>query len=96
MSPVVSGIGKLYRIDEEEAIASVNYQIRANPSAFSSQWMGEIVLRDAVDIGDGGLFVIELEDGSRGKCALKKMINRATSSVPPRFVYRLTGSGSLK
>ena len=96
MSPVISGIGKLYRIGEEEAFTSVNYQIREDPSAFSNQWMGEIVLRDAVDIGDSGWFVIELENGSKGRCALKKMVNRATSSMPPRFVYRLTGSGSLK
>ena len=96
MSPVISGVGKLYRIGEEKAFASVNYQIRESMSSFSSQWSGEVILRDEVSIGEGGWYLIELEDGSRGKCVLKRMVNRATSSVPPRFVYRLTGSGALK
>ena len=96
MSPVISGVGKLYRVGEEEAFASVNYKVQEGMSSFSSQWSGEVILRDEVSIGDGGWYEIELENGSRGKCVLKRMVNRATSSVPPRFVYRLTGNGALK
>ena len=96
MSPVVSGVGKLYNIGEKEAIASVHYQIREESSSNSWEWRGELVLEDVVNIGDSGTFMIELEDGRRGKCVLKKLVNLATSSIPTRFKYRLTGSSRLE
>ncbi len=96
MSPVVSGVGKLYRLGEGEVLASVHYHILKTSSAYSSSWSGEVTLREEVDIGEGGSFIIELEDGLKGKCRLKKLVNRATTYVPRRFVYRLSGDGPLK
>jgi len=32
----------------------------------------------------------------RGRCRLKKRVNRAVSGIPPRYVYQFTGMGALK
>jgi len=50
---------------------------------------------DFVRIKDGSGYILELEDGRRSKCALKKRVNRAVTSLPPRYIYHFSGSGKF-
>ena len=85
--------GRLYQSSNEEFIAGVSYQFQHESP---QRWWGELILIDYVRIKDGSGYLLELEDGRRGKCALKKRINRAVTSLPPRYVYHFTGSGKLE
>ena len=84
--------GKLYQSNEESYIAEVNYQFQHESE---SRWWGELILVDYVRIKDGSGYLLELEDGRRSKCSLKKRVNRAVTSLPPRYVYHFSGSGKF-
>ena len=85
-------IGRLYQSSNEEFIAEVNYQFQHESE---NRWWGELILVDYVRIKDGSGYLIELEDGRRSKVALKKRVNRAVTSLPPRYVYHFSGSGTF-
>ena len=82
-------IGKLYRLNDGQFLANINYQVFHGPAA--TNWWGELTLIDYVPVDDGDRFIIELEDKRKSKCYLKKIINRAVSGIPPRYVYHVTG-----
>lgn len=82
-------IGKLYQSSDDKLIAEVNYQFQHESP---QRWWGELTLVDYVRIKDGTGYIIELEDGRKGRCALKKRVNRAVTSLPPRYVYHFSGS----
>ena len=84
--------GRLYQSSEENFIAEVNYQFQHESE---HRWWGELILMDYVRIKDGSGYLLELEDGRRSKCALKKRVNRAVTSLPPRYVYHFSGSGKF-
>jgi len=86
-------IGKLYRVSDNQFVAKVNYQFH-DESATS--WWGELTLTDYVRIDDRESYVIELEDARKGKCRLRKRVNRAVSGVPPRYVYQFSGTSALE
>jgi len=86
-------IGKLYRSSDNQFVAGVNYQFH-DESATS--WWGELTLTDYVRIDDRERYLIELEDMRKGKCHLRKRVNRAVSGVPPRYVYQFNGTGALE
>jgi hypothetical protein len=86
-------IGRLYQYSDEEFIAEVNYQFQHESP---QRWWGELTLVDYVRIKDGGGYLLELEDGRRSKCTLKKRVNRAVTSLPPRYVYHFTGGGTFE
>jgi hypothetical protein len=54
------------------------------------------MLVDYVRIKDGPGYVIELEDGRKSRCALKKRVNRAVTSLPPRYVYHFSGTAKFE
>lgn len=85
--------GKLYRFNDNAFITEVNYQFQ-NDSETS--WWGELTLTDYTRISDSEGYVIELEDKRRGNCRLRKRVNRAVSGVPPRYIYRFTGTSTLE
>ena len=86
--------GKLYRLGgEEELIANVNYRFHDESE---TSWWGELVLTEYKRVGDGAGYVIELEDGRRGSCTLRKRVNRAVSGVPPLYRYQFKGRGRLE
>ena len=82
-------IGKLYRSSDEEFIAAVNYHFQHESP---QRWWGELTLVEYVRIKDGSGYLLELEDGRRSRCALKKRVNRAVTSLPPRYVYHFSGN----
>ncbi len=86
-------IGKLYQSIDEKLIGGVNYNFQHEDT---HSWWGELTLVDYVRIKDGGGYIIELEDGRKSRCALKKRVNRAVSSLPPRYVYHFSGSNKFE
>ena len=86
-------IGKLYRLSDNQFVTEVNYQFH-DESATS--WWGELTLTDYLRISEHDGYMIELEDNRKGKCRLRKRVNRAVSGVPPRYVYQFTGTSALE
>ena len=84
--------GRLYQSSDENFIAEVSYQFQHESE---HRWWGELILVDYVRIKDGSGYLLELEDGRRSKCSLKKRVNRAVTSLPPRYVYHFSGSGKF-
>lgn len=87
------GTGKLYRERDEQFLARVNYQFQHESP---QNWWGEILLEGQLRIKDGSGYILELEDSRRGKCSLKKRVNRAVTSLPPRYIYHFMGNGPFK
>ena len=85
--------GKLYRSKDEQFLTDVNYQFQHESE---QRWWGELVLVDYVRIKDGSGYTLELEDGRKSKIALKKRVNRAVTSLPPRYVYHFSGTGTFE
>ena len=86
------GTGKLYSFDDK-FIANVDCKLYNESEA---NWWGELVLTEQGRLEDGDGYVLEVDDGRRGRCSIQKLINRAVSTVPPRFYYRVTGHNLLR
>ena len=87
------GIGRLYRTSDNKLVAEVNYQLKDESA---TNWWGELTLVDYMRINEREGYIIELEDKRKGKCRLKKRVNRAVSGVPPRYIYHFDGTSPLK
>ena len=85
--------GKLYNSLDNQLIANVTYNLQHEEEY---QWWGELTTIEYKQIKDGSSYLIELEDGKKSRCSLKKRINRAVSSLPPRYVYHFSGSGNFE
>ena len=85
--------GKLFMSDGEQLLAEINYQFQNEEP---SGWWGELSCITYTRLEDGDNYIIEMEDQRRGRCYLKKRVNRAVSGVPPRYIYRFTGSSLLE
>ncbi len=86
-------IGKLYRYNNNQFLASVDYKLFAGPKA--TNWWGELTLIENVRLSENDEFIIELEDKRKSKCFLKKRVNRAVIGTPARFIYHVTGLSPL-
>ena len=87
------GTGKLYHASDEQFLANVTYQFQHDSP---QQWWGELTLIEYVQLKDGSGYILELEDSRRGRCAIKKRVNRAVTSLPPRYIYRFSGIGLFR
>ena len=85
--------GKLYRARDEQFLANVNYQFQHESP---QRWWGELTLVEYTRLNDGSGYILELEDSRRARCALNKRVNRAVTSLPPRYIYRFSGSGLFR
>ncbi len=81
--------GRLFKSNEEQIVANVRYRLLGQ--APSKTW-GELVPVECGQISDGGDYIVELENNNKLKCNLKKIVNQVVIGMPPRFVYRFTGS----
>ena len=90
------GRGKLSLANSEHFVSGINYQIHEELNDEPPRWWGEFTLTNVKNIGENDRYVIELEDGRKGKCSLKRRINRAVILVPPRFIYLVQGTGLLE
>jgi hypothetical protein len=79
--------GKLYK-PESKFIAEVEFKRFIESD---DNWAGEFVLTEYKPVKDEDGYIIELEDGRRGRCSIRRRINRAVSSVPPLFHYHFRG-----
>ena len=80
--------GKLYSFGGKEAIVRVDYRFYDESPA---SWWGELVPKEYRRLSDGDGYLIELEDGRRGRCSLRKRVNRAVAA-PPRFTIITSGA----
>ena len=87
-------IGKLYRLDDNQFVARVDYQLFRHPAA--TNWWGELILIDDTHLNEGNMFIIEFENKHRSKCHLKKKVNRAMSGFPARYIYHVTGFSPIE
>lgn len=85
--------GKLYHALDDKFLANVTYQFQHESL---QNWWGELTLLEYKQIKDGSGYILELEDKRKGRCALKKRVNRAVTSLPPRYIYHFTGSGPFR
>ncbi len=85
--------GVLFHSSTEQLIANVNYQFQHEDE---HRWWGELTLIEYKQIKDGGGYTLELEDGRQASCALRKRVNRAVTSLPPRYIFHFAGSGPFK
>ena len=81
--------GKLYRFNEEQFVANVNYRLLGD--APTNVW-GELIPMEYGRISDGRDYIFEMEDNRKIKCNLKKNVNLPAIGVPARFVYSFVGS----
>ncbi len=87
------GIGKLYISGDDQPAVSIKYRLYVESV---SGWRGEFVLREHRRFDDGDGYVIEFEDGRRGICYIRKMVNKVIATVvPPIFTYYFRGSERL-
>lgn len=84
--------GRLLQSHDNKFIVKVDYQFQEKSD---HSWWGELTPADYVRISDGGGYILELEDGRKSKCALKKRVNRAVTSLPPKYVYHFAGNGTF-
>ena len=85
-------VGKLY-FNSGEFIVNVDYQFHDESQV---SWWGELVPTEYRRLSDGEGYVIELKDGRRGRCSLKKRVNRAVSGTPPLYYYYFRGRGQFE
>ena len=81
-------IGRLYKISDNKLVAKVNYHLHDESA---TNWWGELTLIAYMRLNEREEYIIELEDGRRGRCSLRKRVNRAVSSIPPLFYYHFKG-----
>ena len=95
---VTRGKGKLYEANSEKLISTVSYRIHEEMTIEGNleKWWGELTLTDNLRIPDGDRYVIELEDKRKGRCSLKRRINKAVILVPPRYFFLVRGTGPLE
>ena len=86
-------VGSLYKLSDSEFIGSVNYKLLHENE---TNWWGELTLVVYVRLDDGDGYIIELEDKRMSQCHLKRIVNRAVSGIPPRWVYHITGTSPLE
>ena len=94
---VLNGKGKLYEARSEKCISEASYKIyeEVDESGILIRWTGEITLTTETCVGNTNTYMLELEDNRKGRCSLRRRINRAVTLLPPRYVYHLYGNGQL-
>ena len=87
-------VGKLYRLSDGQFVAHVDYRLLHHDT--TTNWWGELTLRDNAHLNESDRFIIELEDNRKSQCYLKKRVNRAVSGIPPRWIYHITGTSPIE
>jgi len=86
-------IGKLYGPRGESFVVGIEYKFYdESPTA----WWGEFVTNEYRPLNDGDGYVIELEDGRKGMCFIRKRVNKATTGIPTLYYYYFMGGSVLK
>ncbi len=86
-------IGHLYSAHDGNLLVEVNYRLIADND---NGWWGELVLADKKPLKEGDSYLILLEDGRKGRCFLRKKVNRAVQGLSPLYCYIFRGNGDLR
>jgi hypothetical protein len=86
-------IGKLYRVGDEQLVFGIDYRLRGDSA---TNWWGDFIPTEYQRLDDSGRYTIELEDGRKGMCSIRKEVGRAATGTPTRYRYSFKGSGLLK
>jgi len=86
-------IGKLYPIGDEQRVIDVDYRLVGEAAA---KWWGDFIAIEYSRISDKVRYIMELEDGRRGMCAIHKEVGRAATGTPTRYRYSFKGIGNLE
>ncbi len=68
------GRGKLYQDGSEQSVAGIDYQLHEELTADPVRWWGEFTFTRSVAVRENDRYIIELEDGRKGNCRLKKLV----------------------
>ncbi len=85
--------GHLYNSGSGNLITEVSYRLITNNE---NGWWGELTLSHNLPLKDGDSYLILFEDGRKGRCFLRKKVNRAVQGLSPLYCYVFTGNGELK
>jgi hypothetical protein len=85
-------LGRIINSLSGAEVGEVEYTF-LNDSAYS--WWGELIFIEHCRVAEGDGYLLEVEDGRRGKCSLIKRVNKATYGIPSRYYYRFQGTGLL-
>ena len=86
-------IGKLHGPKGETFVVGIEYKFYDESS---TGWWGEFVTNEYRRLHDGDGYVIELEDGRKGLCFIRKRVNKATTGIPTLYYYYFMGGSLLK
>jgi len=97
-SRITRGKGKLYQANSEQFVATINYRVHEELTQEGNldRWWGELTFVDNIRLDDGEGYTIELEDQRKGSCSLRRRINKAVISLPPRYFHLFQGIGPLE
>jgi hypothetical protein len=95
---IKEGRGKLYLIvgGSEQFVSDIDHKLYQEVDVEVERWWGECYIDRGVKISEEEGYVVELSDGCRGHCFVKKLVNRVLPGIPARNVYRINGVGPLK
>jgi len=92
---IKEGRGKLYLIGSEQFISDIDYKLYQDLADEPGRWWGEFSLVIRVKINEDDGYIMELEDGRKGRCYVRKLVNRVLNGIPARYVYRANGISPL-
>lgn len=93
---IKEGKGKFYLVGSEQFISDIDYRLYQDLDAEPPRWWGEFYLDRGIKINEEEGYIMELEDGCKGRCFVKKLVNRVLPGIPAKSVYRVNGIGTLK
>jgi hypothetical protein len=93
---IKQGRGKLYLIGSKQFISEIDYKLYQELDTEPKRWWGEFYLDRSMKISEGKEYIMELEDGGKAQCYVRKLVNRVLPGIPARCVYRVNGMDLLK
>jgi hypothetical protein len=88
---IKQGRGKLYLIGSEQLVSDIDYKLYQDLAIEPARWWGEFYLDRSIKISEEEGYIMELEDRCKGRCYVKKLVNRVLPGIPARYVYRANG-----
>jgi len=86
-------VGKIHFRGDKQKAVRVKYRFYVESPA---GWRGEFTPQAHRHFVEGEGYIIELEDGRKGECYIRKMVNRVIPTVPPVYSYYFRGVGRLE
>lgn len=88
--------GKIYRQGSEHLVGTIDYKLHEESEEDTGRWWGEFTFTESVKVLESDRYLLELADGRRGWCYIKKLVNKVVRGIPPRYVYHFSGFTKLE